>query len=130
MNELTTDFQSLPQEYQQVIRLAEDRNKIRVAPLQQLVGGRSGAIVYLVSVLSSETQRIEHSILKLDRRGKSASSDEVARHNVMMSRSTPEFARAHIAELVFDAVEREGAIAIFYRIAGQSLLDYRPLSSY
>ena len=130
MNELTTDFQSLPEEYQQVIRLAEDRNKIRVAPLQRLVGGRSGAIVYLVSVLSSETQRVEHSILKLDHRGKSASSDEVARHNVVMSRSTPEFARAHIAELVFDAVEREGAIAIFYRIAGQSLLDYRPLSSY
>jgi hypothetical protein len=95
MPELTTDFQSLPEEYQQVIRLAEDRNKIRVAPLQQLVGGWSGAIVYLVSVLSSETRSVEHSILKLDHRVKSASSDEVARHNVVMSRSTPEFARAH-----------------------------------
>jgi predicted ATPase len=41
-----------------------------------------------------------------------------------------DFARDHIAELVFDRVEHEGAIAIFYRIAGQSLLKYRPLSSY
>ncbi|MCI0556667.1 MAG: hypothetical protein L0287_37485, partial [Anaerolineae bacterium] len=42
----------------------------------------------------------------------------------------PEFARAHIAELVFDRVEQEGVIAIFYRIAGQSLLKYLPLSKY
>ncbi|HEX5840116.1 MAG TPA: tetratricopeptide repeat protein, partial [Anaerolineales bacterium] len=42
----------------------------------------------------------------------------------------PEFARAHIAELVFDRVEHEGTIAIFYRIAGQSLLKYLPLSKY
>ena len=48
----------------------------------------------------------------------------------MLSKAPPDFARAHIAELVFDRVEHEGAIAIFYRIAGQSLLKYRPLSSY
>src|SRR5688572_12861121 len=47
-----------------------------------------------------------------------------------MNTSTPEFARAHIAELVFDRVEHEGLIAIFYRVAGQSLVKYRPLSSY
>ena len=47
-----------------------------------------------------------------------------------MNKSTPEFARAHIAELVFDRVEHEGAIAIFYRIAGQSMLKYLPLSKY
>ena len=38
--------------------------------------------------------------------------------------------RDHIAELVFDRVEHEGSIAIFYRIAGQSLLKYRPLANY
>src|SRR6185295_19929312 len=48
----------------------------------------------------------------------------------VMSKSTSDFARDHIAELVFDRVEHEGAIAIFYRIAGQSLLKYRPLSNY
>src|SRR6201988_2539408 len=47
-----------------------------------------------------------------------------------MNKSMPEFTRAHIAELVFDRVEHEGVIAIFYRIAGQSLLKYLPLSKY
>jgi hypothetical protein len=130
MPELTTDFQSLPEEYQLVIRLAEETHKIAVAPLQLLLGGWSGAVVYLVSVSSDDTKRVEHCILKLDRKGIGAKSDEVTRHNTVMSKSTPEFARDHIAELVFDRVEREGAIAIFYRIAGQSLLKYRPLSNY
>ncbi|HUE99047.1 MAG TPA: tetratricopeptide repeat protein [Anaerolineales bacterium] len=130
MSELAADFQSLPEEYQHVIRLAQDVHKITVAALQLLVGGWSGAVVYLVSVSSNETKRVEHCILKLDRKGKSAKSDEVTRHNTVMSKATPAFARAHIAELVFDRVEQDGAIAIFYRIAGQSLLKYRPLSSY
>jgi predicted ATPase len=130
MTELTTDFQSLPEEYQQLIRLAQDTHKITIAPLQLLVGGWSGAVVYLVSVSSNDTKRVEHCILKLDHKGKNAKSDEVTRHNTVMSKSTPEFAREHIAELVFDRVEHEGAIAIFYRIAGQSLLRYLPLSKY
>src|SRR6266498_5294423 len=128
--ELTTDFQSLPEEYQHVIRLAQDTYKITVAPLQLLVGGWSGALVYLVSVSSNDTRRVEHCILKLDRKGKSAKSDEITRHNTVTSKSTSDFAREHIAELVFDRVEHEGVIAIFYRIAGQSLLKYRPLSNY
>src|SRR5574341_392171 len=130
MPEPTTDFQSLPEDYQQVIRLAQENYKITVAPLQLLVGGWSGAVVYLVSVASNDAKRVEHCILKLDRKGKSAKSDEVTRHNTVMSKSTPEFAREHIAELVFDRVEYEGVIAIFYRIAGQSLLKYLPLSRF
>jgi predicted ATPase len=130
MPELTTDFQSLPEEYQQIIRLAQETNKITVAPLQLLVGGWSGAVVYLVSVSSNETKHVEHCILKLDRSGKNAKSDEVFRHNTVMSKATPEFTRDHIAELVFDKIEHEGSIAIFYRIAGQSLLKYLPLSKY
>jgi hypothetical protein len=130
MPELTTDFQSLPEEYQHVIRLAQDTYKITVAPLQLLVGGWSGAVVYLVSVSSNETRRVEHCILKLDRKGKYAEADEVTRHNTVMSKATSEFAREHIAELVYDRVEHEGAIVIFYRIAGQSLLKYLPLSKY
>src|SRR5215510_5116144 len=130
MPEPTTAFQSLPEEYQQVIQLAQRTRNIIVAPLQLLVGGWSGAMVYLVSVSSNGTGRVEHCILKLDRKSKNAKSDEVTRHNTVVSKSTPEFAREHIAELVFDRVEHEGAIAIFYRIAGQSLLKYRPLANY
>src|SRR4026208_89309 len=102
MPELTTDFQSLPEEYQHVIRLAEDQYKITVAPLQLLVGGWSGAVVYLVSVAWNESGRVEHCILKLDHKSKAAKSDEVTRHNTVVEKSTPEFARAHIADLVFD----------------------------
>ncbi len=130
MPELTTDFQSLPEEYQHVLQLAQDTYQITVTPLQLLVGGWSGAVVYLVSVSSNEHGQVEHCILKLDRKGKSARSDEVTRHNVVMNKAAPEFARTHIPELVFERVEQEGAIAIFYRIAGQSLLQYRPLSNY
>ena len=118
MPELTTDFQSLPDEYQQIIQLAQDQYEITVAPLQLLVGGWSGAVVYLVSVSYNETKRVEHCILKLDHKNKKARSDEVTRHNAVMNKSTAEFVRGHIPEIVFDRIEHEGAIAIFYRIAG------------
>jgi len=59
MPKMTTDFQSLSEEYQQVIRLAQDKYKITIAPLQLLVGGWSGAVVYLVSVASHDTGRVE-----------------------------------------------------------------------
>jgi predicted ATPase len=130
MPELTADLKSLPEEYQHIIRLAQDTYNITVAPLQLLVGGWSGAVVYLVSVSSNETKRVEHCILKLDRKSKNAKSDEITRHNAVMNKSTAEFAREHIAELIFDRVEHQGAIAIFYRIAGQSLLKYLPLSKF
>ena len=32
----------------------------------------------------NETGRVEHCILKLDRKGKSAKSDEITRHNTVM----------------------------------------------
>ena len=130
MPELINDFQSLPDEYQQVIRQAQEDFRITIAPLQLLVGGWSGAFVYLVSVSAGGSGQVEHCILKLDRKGKSSRADEVTRHSNMLIKASSAFARDHIAELVFERVEVEGAIAIFYRIAGQSLLNYRPLSSY
>ena len=130
MPELTTDFTSLPEDYQHIIQLAQEQHQITIAPLELLVGGWSGAVVYLVSVSYNETKRVEHCILKLDHKSKKAKSDEITRHNIVMSKAAPEFARDHIAELVFDRIEHEGTIAIFYRIAGQSLLKYRPLSKY
>ncbi|HKI54719.1 MAG TPA: adenylate/guanylate cyclase domain-containing protein, partial [Anaerolineales bacterium] len=90
----------------------------------------SGAVVYLVSVSYNETKRVEHCILKLDHKNKKAKSDEITRHNTVMTMSSPEFVRDHIAELVFDRIEHESTIAIFYRIAGQSLLKYLPLSKH
>ncbi|MEW6181110.1 MAG: tetratricopeptide repeat protein [Chloroflexota bacterium] len=124
------DFQSLPEDYRHLIRLAEDTHKITITPLQLLVGGWSGAVVFLVSISSTESRQVEHCILKLDHKSKNARSDEITRHTSVVSTASPEFSRAHIAELVYERVEYESAIGIFYRIAGQSLLDYLPLSRY
>src|SRR5215211_3759574 len=130
MSDLASGFQSLPLEYQRVILLAQDRHNMTITPLQQLVGGWSGAVIFLVSVSSHISKRVEHFILKLDRTSKSSKSDEVTRHTIALSKSPPDFTRDHIAEMAFDRVEHDGTIAIFYRIAGQSLRDYRPLLYY
>src|SRR5688572_23847491 len=130
MTALSSDFQALPEEYQHVIRLAQDQHNITITPLQQLVGGWSGAVIYLVSISALDSGHVKHFILKLDRKSKSSKSDEVMRHNVVLSKSPPDFARHHIAEIAFDRVEQENVIAIFYGIAGQSLRNYRPLSNY
>ncbi|HEX5809669.1 MAG TPA: hypothetical protein VFY25_13465, partial [Anaerolineales bacterium] len=130
MSELSPGFQSLPPEYQRVLLLAQDQHRIRVAPLQVLVGGWSGAMVYLVSISDEASGKVEHLILKLDRKSKTARSDELSRHVQAQSKSPPEFVRDHFATLAFERVEAEGAIAIFYSIAGQSLQSFRPLSSF
>jgi predicted ATPase len=130
MPERTIEFESLPEAYQQVLHLAQDRHKISVQPLQVLVGGWSGAMVYLVSVAYHATGKVEHCILKLDRKSKSPKADEVTRHQNVLGASPPEFVRKYVPELVFDRIEGEGAVAIFYRIAGQSLLQYLPLSRF
>jgi predicted ATPase len=130
MPQLASAFQALPPEYQRVIQLAQDQHHIVIAPLQELSGGWSGAIIYLVSVATEAGGRVKHLILKLDRKSKNAKSDEVSRHATVQSKSPPEFVRDHLADLPFDRVELDGAIAIFYSIAGQSLQSFRPLSHY
>ncbi|MBX3081627.1 MAG: tetratricopeptide repeat protein [Anaerolineae bacterium] len=128
MSELAAGFQSLPAEYQTVIRLAQDQHHIAVTPLQALAGGWSGAMVYLVSVASQD--HLQHLVLKLDRKNVKAQSDEIRRHETAFRQSPSTFAERHLAQMVFDRVEADGAMAIFYAIAGQSLHRYRTLSSY
>jgi predicted ATPase len=137
MSELAADFSSLPAEYQDVLRLAQDTHKIEVTPLQELKGGRTGARLYLVSVSSPDSDPVQrpvghlrHFVLKLDRKSKKTKMDELKRHSTALSQAPSGFARNHIANLAFDRVELEGAVAIFYSIAGQSLHHYRPLASY
>ena len=62
--------------------MVQDQHGIGVTPLRELVGGWSGAMVYLVSVSFQSARRVEHYVLKLDRRGKKARSDEIERHNL------------------------------------------------
>ena len=130
MSELTPGFQSLPPEYQRVLQLAQDQHQISVSLLQTLVGGWSGAMVYLVSVTYLASQKVEHFILKLDRKSPKARTDELARHVSAQNKSPAEFGRNHLATLAFERLEADGAIAIFYSIAGQSLQSFRPLSNF
>jgi predicted ATPase len=130
MSELAVGFQSLPEEFQKVIRLAQDLHKMTVTPLQILTGGFSGASIYLVSVASSGPERVEHYILKLDRKSEKSRSDEIDRYQSAIRQSPAEFADEHIAKMAFERVEHEGFIAIFYAVAGQSLNQYRTLSAY
>jgi predicted ATPase len=87
-------------------------------------------MVFLVSVTHQASQRVEHFILKLDRKSKTSRSDETSRHSIVQSKSPAKFARDHLATLAFERVELDGAIAIFYSIAGQSLQAFRPLSHF
>lgn len=87
-------------------------------------------MVYLVSIASQGTRQVEHCVLKLDHKGKKTRTDEIARHNQVRSISPTNFVNKHIPELLFERVESEDTVGIFYAIAGQSLRNYRPLSSY
>jgi predicted ATPase len=130
MPESVVSFQSLPPDYQQAIQTAEQQNEIAISPLQELAGGFSGAIIYLVSVASTTSGKVEHLILKLDRKRPMASVDEVSRHQLVQQKSPSAFSQQHIPDMAYGRVEVENALAIFYTIAGQSLHNYRTLSNY
>jgi predicted ATPase len=127
---LSVEFRSLPSEYQDALCLAQEQHNIQVTPLEELKGGRTGARLYLVSVSAPGGDRVEHLVLKLDRLNPLAIPDEPTRHGMALSHAPPDFARGHMAQLAYDRVERNGAIAIFYAIAGQSLHSFRPLAGY
>jgi len=130
MAPLSDNFSSLPPEYQDVLSLAQETYNIEITPLEELKGGRTGAYLYLVSVTSSGSDRIQHLVLKLDHKSKKTEIDELQRHHKALNQAPKEFAEHHIANLAFDRIEIEGAVAIFYNIAGQSLNHYRTLASY
>jgi predicted ATPase/Tfp pilus assembly protein PilF len=125
-----TDFGSLPLEYRNVLQLAQEQHNLQITPLQELKGGRTGARLYLVSVSTPVRDSVQHIVLKLDRVNPQARSDETIRHGLAVSQAPPDFARRHMVNLAFDRVERDGAIAVFYSIAGQSLHHFRPLAYY
>lgn len=130
MSELAIGFQSLPAEYQAALLHAQDKLNITITPLHALTGGLSGAYVYLASVLAQDDKRVEHFILKLDRKNEKARSDEIIRHQAAIGQAPPDFARRYMAQMAFERVEQAGVMVIFYGIAGQSLLQLRPLSAY
>jgi predicted ATPase/Tfp pilus assembly protein PilF len=129
MSEVADVFGSLPPGHQTVLQLAQGKHNIEVTPLQKLLGGRTGAFLYLVSVSSASSEHLEHLVLKLDR-ARPGKADEMDKHRLALSQAPPDFARQHMAELAFEKVETEDSLAIFYTVAGESLHRYQPLASY
>ncbi len=76
---LASEFESLSADYQNVIRSAQHQHDISVVPLQELKGGFTGAALYLVSVSSPSSGKLEHLVLKLDR-PEAGEPDELDRH--------------------------------------------------
>lgn len=129
MSELVGEFNALPLEHQAILKLAQEQHNIEIAPLQELVGGRTGAFLHLVSISPPGSQELEHLVLKLDR-ARPGKADELDKHRIALSQAPPDFARQHMAELAFEKVETEESLAIFYTIAGESLNRYRTLASH
>ncbi len=130
MAETASPFDSLPGEYWQVIRQAQEQLGIAITPLQLLVGGRSGAAIYLVSVAAWGSNNVRHLIMKLDRMRPKSAGDEIDRHQQVLVQSPPDFVRQHVPDISFNRVEDDQAVVIFYDIAGQSLINYQTLSAY
>ena len=130
MAEFHNNFKSLPDDFQNLLRLAQEKLNIEITPLQELKGGRTGAYLFLVSVSRLPSNRIDHLILKLDHKSKKTKMDELERHNLAVKEAPEKFVRSHIADLAFERIEIEDAVAIFYSIAGHSLNNYRSLADY
>jgi hypothetical protein len=105
--------------------------------LDELKGGRTGALLYLVSlaplsfggIAPEAGQPVRHLVLKLDHISHRAAPDEIEQHRRVLSLTPPDFARQHIADLAYEVKEGE-ELAVFYAIAAQSLLQLCPLVAY
>jgi len=125
---LPIDFSHLPPEYLHLLEITREKYNLEVIPLQELNGGRTGAFVYLVSVSKGDRQQIQHLVVKFDHVNPKAKQTEVERHQLALNQAPIRFSSQHMAELVYE-VEDQGAVALFYSIAGQSLQQYRTLAS-
>jgi predicted ATPase len=124
----SADFSALPPEYQNLLRLAKEKHHLDVVPLQALSGGQTGAFLYLVSVSAGDLTRVGHLVVKFDRVNERGKQSEVERHHLALGQAPPTFAGRRMAQLAYE-IEHEGAVALFYSVAGQSLQRFRTLAS-
>jgi hypothetical protein len=122
------NFGKLPPEYQHLLRLAKEKHNLDIVPLEALKGGQTGAFLYLVSVSVGDFRQVEHLILKFDRVNEKAKPTEIERHRLALTQAPPVFAGQNMAKLAYE-VEHEGATALFYTVAGQSLQRFSTLAS-
>ena len=122
------DFTKLPPEHQRLLQLAKEQHSLDVVPLQELKAGQTGAFLYLASVSLGDTRQIQHFVVKFDRVNERAKSSETERHRLAVSDAPKVFSRQNMPRLAYQ-FEQEGATALFYTLAGQSLQRFRTLAS-
>ena len=122
------NFEKLLPEYQFLLQLAKERHQLDVAPLDELKGGRTGAFLYLVSAFIGDSRSVEHFIVKFDHATETTRQTERERHRHALSEAPKGFATQNMAKLAYE-IEHDGAIALFYTVAGHSLQHFRPLAS-
>lgn len=122
------DFTKLPPEHQRLLQLAKEQHSLDVVPLQELKAGQTGAFLYLSSVSLGDTRQVQHFVVKFDRVNERAKSSETERHRLAVSDAPEVFSRQNMPRLAYQ-FELEGATALFYTLAGQSLQRFRTLAS-
>src|SRR6476619_6790807 len=122
------NFDKLPPEFQVLLQLAKEKYQLEVAPLDELKGGRTGAFPYLVSAHMGDSNSVEHFIVKFDHAGAATRQTEKERHRQALSQAPKAFATQNMAKLAYE-IEHDGAVALFYAIAGYSLQHFRPLAA-
>src|SRR5438046_253626 len=114
---LTEDFETMTGEIAR-------RLEIRLEPLQELEGGRSGARTFLVSVTSLQPPLTpSHMILRLEsaRRGaRTAEGNKVAEATL-----GSDFVRDHVVAPSLGPTTCGSMTATFYNLAGGSLMQWR-----
>src|SRR5688572_2740840 len=121
------DFSKLPREYQHLLQLAKEQHGLDVIPLQELKGGQTGAFLYLASV-SKDSKQVQHLVIKFDRVNEKTRSSETERHRLAVSQAPAVFSKQNMPMLAYH-FEHEGAIVLFYTLAGQSLQRFHTLAS-
>src|SRR5262245_48921915 len=122
------DFGKLPPEYQHLLQLAKEEQGLDVVPLQELKGGQTGAFLYLASVSGGDSRQVQHFIIKFDHNSGKVGPGETERHRLALSQAPAVFSTQNMPMLAYQ-FEQEGATALFYTLAGQSLQRFRTLAS-
>ncbi|HRQ41819.1 MAG TPA: hypothetical protein PLD25_28180 [Chloroflexota bacterium] len=120
----------IPEEYKDIFLIAQEKRSSKITVIEPINGGRSGAYLFAISELTNDgrAENLQHCILKLYQR-KSTEKDEYENLRIAHSKE-PEFGKKHIATLNGYPIESKGRTAVFYNIAGNSLQQCRPMSSY
>ncbi|MEM7445792.1 MAG: hypothetical protein AAF414_20900 [Pseudomonadota bacterium] len=124
-HENTADGLAWPKDYKELRALIHEQWGVgEIYLTRQLSGGKSGALVYLADVTSSDFTGL--AILKFDKHGDPAQQERTeAERHLNAYESSPVFAKGHLPR-VLNKVHNDTSIAILSTVAGRGLEYARP----